>query len=818
MKLFRLVLIALCFLALSTWLPARSSADATTAGAAPVHVSLNGAWKLFYFPQGKYPISNPDQLREHGLTPIEATVPGETALDLSRHGILPADLFFGENISKLRAYELYEWWYQREFPIPTGIAGRQVELRFGGVDCLATYWLNGKALGESQDSLIEHRFDVTGKLNAAGPNVITIRLRSPIIEAAAKHYDPAYTVKALDTNQEANWIRRPAHSYGWDIMPRAVTAGLWRPVELVVHAPQEITDMYFTTIEADQTHAKLIVTYELKTELELIPQLRLKLVARCGSSTFTYIHKVQFPVGRMEIEVPNPRLWWPRGYGDADLYTVTTELLQDNVGPNSVRPPTAAVPTVVATRQDTIGIRKVDLVRTETTSWDKPGQFMFKVNGVPILVKGSNWVPADAFHSRDAARYEKLLALFVDLKCNFLRSWGGGVYEDHAFFDICDRNGIMVWQDFALADAVYPLTDDFLDLIRQEAVSVVSKLRNHPSLVLWAGDNEVDGAYLFHGLDPAHNRINREVLPEVVFRCDPYRAYLPSSPYISPEVAATGNHQLMPEEHLWGARDYFKSTYYTQHTAPFVSEIGYNGCPGLSSLKRFIDADHLWPWQKNPQWILHSSSTVGDPYQNVVLANEATEMFGPVPNDLGDFIQATQFTQAEAFKFFIEMTRLAKWRSTGIVWWNVVDGWPLLNASVVDYYFNKKLAYYYIRRVQEPVVVMVDEPKSWHCRVVVGDDSRQDAAGHYRVWDADSGATLLEGDYAVKANENLEVGQIPVFHSGKHLWLIEWTANGKRYVNHYLQGMPPFSLEQYRAWLPKIAALQGDFDAASIGK
>jgi beta-mannosidase len=769
-----------------------------------VHISLNGPWKLFYFPQGKHQISNPDQLKTHGLMPIEAVVPGEAALDLSRQGVLPADLFFGENIKKLKPFELYEWWYQREFPTPAGIVGRRLELRFQGVDCLATYWLNGKPLGESQDSMIEYRFDVTGKLNATAPNVLTVRLRSPIIEAAGKKYDPAYTVIALDTNQEANWIRRPAHSYGWDIMPRAVSAGLWRPVELVVHAPQEITDMYFTTIQVEGNRAKLIVTYELATELELIPRLRLRLQARCGDSTFTHVHKVEFPVGRMEFEVQNPKLWWPRGYGDASLYKVTTQLLQDDA--------------VVATRQDSIGIRKVDLIRTEITTMEKPGQFMFKVNGVPILVKGSNWVPADAFHSRDAGRYEKILALFVDLKCNFLRSWGGNVYEDDAFFNICDRNGIMVWQDFAMADAVYPITDDFLDLIRQEAVAVVSKLRNHPSLALWTGDNEVDGAYLFHGLDPAHNKINREVLPEVVFRCDPYRAYLPSSPYISPEVAATGDHRLMPEEHLWGPRDYFKSTYYTEHTAEFVSEAGYHGCPSLSSLKRFIDEQHLWPATNDPQWILHSVDWVGRPYRIQLMSNQVQELFGTVPADIENFILASQVSQAEAMKFLVEMTRLRKWQSTGLVWWNVMDGWPQISDAIVDYFFNKKLAYYYIRRVQEPICVMVDEPKNWHCRVVVGDDSRQDASGHFRVWDADSGETLLEGDYAVKANENLEVGQIPVFHSGKRLFLMEWTANGKKYANHYLQGMPPYSLSQYKGWLTKIAALEEGFDAASIGK
>jgi len=805
-KQARLFFSALFLFSVSLWASAQTAPGVI--GEKPAseaaHISLNGTWKLFYFPQGKHLITNPDQLKTQGLAPLEASVPGEVALDLSRQGVLPADLFFGENIKKLKPFELYEWWYQREFPTPAGIAGRRLELRFQGVDCLATYWLNGKPLGESQDSMIEYRFDVTGKLNATAPNVLTVRLRSPIIEAAGKKYDPAYTVIALDTNQEANWIRRPAHSYGWDIMPRAVSAGLWRPVELVVHAPQEITDMYFTTIEVEGNRAKLIVTYELATELELIPHLRLRLQARCGNSTFTHIHKVEFPVGRMEFEVQSPKLWWPRGYGDANLYKVTTQLLQDDA--------------VVATREDSIGIRKVDLIRTEITTMEKPGQFMFKVNGVPILVKGSNWVPADAFHSRDAGRYEKILALFVDLKCNFLRSWGGNVYEDDAFFNICDRNGIMVWQDFAMADAVYPITYDFLDLIRQEAVAVVSKLRNHPSLALWTGDNEVDGAYLFHGLDPAHNKINREVLPEVVFRCDPYRAYLPSSPYISPEVAATGDHRLMPEEHLWGPRDYFKSTYYTEHTAEFVSEAGYHGCPSLSSLKRFIDEQHLWPATNDPQWILHSVDWVGRPYRIQLMSNQVQELFGTVPADIENFILASQISQAEAMKFLVEMTRLRKWQSTGLVWWNVMDGWPQISDAIVDYFFNKKLAYYYIRRVQEPICVMVDEPKNWHCRVVVGDDSREDASGHYRVWDADSGETLLEGDYAVKANENLEVGQIPVFHSGKRLFLMEWTANGKKYANHYLQGMPPYSLSQYKGWLTKIAALEEGFDATSIGK
>lgn len=262
-----------------------------------------------------------------------------------------------------------------------------------------------------------------------------------------------------------------------------------------------------------------------------------------------------------------------------------------------------------------------------------------------------------------------------------------------------------------MACAIYPVTPEFQETIREEGLAAVRKLRNHPSLALWSGDSEVDAAYNDFGLDPAHNTLTREVLPQVLFQCDPYRPYIPSSPYFAPEIVATNNQRLMPESHLWGPRDYFKSRFYTEHTAHFLSEIGFNGCPGLSSLKKFIDEKHLWPIKDNSQWILHSTSPNGNPYQNNVLADEGREFFGPLPDNLEDFIVATQIAQAEAFKFVVEMTRLKKWRSTGALWWNVIDGWPNLNASLVDYYYNKKLGYHYVRRVQQPVCLMVDEPE-----------------------------------------------------------------------------------------------------------
>lgn len=770
----------------------------------PSRTSLDGKWKLFYFPQGKHHVKQPDQLNALRLAPIDAMVPGNVELDLSRHGVLPADLYFADNITKLKPFEVYEWWYQREFQTPKGAAGQRTELHFRGVDCVATYWLNGHEIGTSQNALINHRFDVTGKLNLKGPNVLTVRLKSPVIEAANRKYDPLYTVSVGRTNQESIWIRKPPHCYGWDIMPRAVSAGIWRPVVLIIHARHEISDLHFTTRSIRPGGATLEGSYDLKTDLAMLPELQLKVEGRCDDSTFAVTRKVEFCAGKFTVDVSNPRLWWPKGYGSPNLYHVTTQLLRNG--------------RILATREDLVGIRTVELLRTDTTRVEKPGQFLFKVNDTPILCKGSNWVPADAFHSRDAGRYEKILAMFIDLGCNILRCWGGNVYEDDAFFEICDRNGIMVWQDFAMACAIYPQTPEFHETIRREAVSVVRKLRNHPSIVLWSGDNEVDLAYFDARLDPAHNKITREVLPEAVFQCDLYRPYLPSSPYMSPEVVATRKLNLMPENHMWGPRDYFKEPYYLQHTAIFVSEFGYDGCPGISSIKRFVDKQHVWPCKDNAQWVLHSTSMTGDPYRINLMANQVKEFFGAAPENLKDFILASQFTQAEALKYFIEMTRLRKWRSTGLIWWNVMDGWPQFSDAIVDYYFNKKLAYYYIRRVQRPVCIMVDEPKDWHVRVVAGNDSREEVSGHYRMWDADSAKTLLDGNYSVKPNENLELGTLPIFHSERKLFLIEWTANGQRHVNHYLLGLPPFSLEQYKSWLLKIAALQNDFRPEEVGK
>lgn len=777
-------------------------------------ISLNGEWRLSYYDAAAHRVDHPDQLNDPAVQSIPAQVPGNVELDLLRAGRLPgipADapldaLLEGRNILLPQEYETYDWWYETSFDSPDTAADQPVELVFDGVDCLAEYWLNGELLGISENMFIEQRFEVANQLQPQGKNHLIVCLRSALLEAAEKEY-PATSI-SLSTNREQLWIRKAPHSYGWDIMPRVLSAGLWRGVSLAVHETHDIREVYCYTRALDAHSAWVGIDYTLETDAWR-QGLTLRARGVCGNSTFEATHVVRFPSGRFEFAVEHPKLWWPLGYGDPNCYDLTLELLS----------PTGKV---IAARQETVGIRLVELLRTETTSAHEPGEFLFKINHTPILCKGSNHVPANAFHSRDAERYDTIIDLFAAAGCNIIRCWGGNVYEDHAFFERCDRAGIMVWQDFAMACAFHPQEAEFLEQMRAEATAVVRKLRNHPALILWCGDNEVDQSLFGHQMDPAHNQITRDVLPAVTFANDPYRPYLPSSPYYAPEVVAARDESRMPEQHCWGPRDYYKSDFYKQHTAHFVSEIGFHGCPNRAAIEQFLSPDAVWPWQDNEEWIIHCTDAIGKDgpyaYRVALMARQIAEMFGSIPDHLDDFILASQISQAEAKKYFIEMTRLKKWRRTGLIWWNMIDGWPQFSDAVVDYYGGKKLAFHYIRRAQQPVCLMIDEPENWHVRLAAGNDSRADARGTYRVWDADSGETLAFGDYAVPANQNIDLARIPVSRGAQRLFLIEWTVGAERFGSHYLLGSPAFSLDQYRQWLNAIAELPLGFDPGLVGK
>ena len=387
-----------------------------------------------------------------------------------------------------------------------------------------------------------------------------------------------------------------------------------------------------------------------------------------------------------------------------------------------------------------------------------------------------------------------------------IRCWGGNVYENDIFYDLCDRKGILVWQDFAMACAIYPQDTAFQDRLGSEVRQVVRRLRQHACIVLWAGDNECDQKYLrARRRDPNTNVLTRLVIPAVLRDEDGSRPYLPSSPYVD-EVAFPTGERYLPENHLWRS-DYYKDPFYTTAPCHFVSEIGYLGCPEAESLRKFLSPDNVWPFEGNDEWRAHSTSAIPDvhlaDYRVGLMARNASSLFGGLPDTLDEFVFASQSAQAEALKFFVEMFRLAKWRRTGILWWNLIDGWPQMSDAIVDYYFTRKRAYEAVKRSQALVCVLAHEPAGGRQEFAVANDTRVDQRVEFVVRDVDTDAVLLEGVAIALADAVTAIGHVSAESGQQRCLAISWDSALGPGRNHYLGGSPPFALARYQSWMAK---------------
>lgn len=759
-------------------------------------LDLNGAWKMACLPHNAFcSMKGEDHLRsiaeieEAFPQVIDAQVPGNLELDLVREGVEKKDPFFGENIYSFHRYESYHAVYYRRFSAPEVRADADWFLVFEGLDTYAAVYLNGKPVLEADNMLIPHEADVTALLQKE--NELVVHLRPTCIEARQYPYTPLDG--GLPYNTESMYVRKAPHMYGWDIMPRAVSLGIWRGVRLERREKTRLEEVYMdcTAVSGEGGTASMRLFYRLKTELDYLENMEIRFSGICGESRFCETRMVTFIAGVVYFGIGGARLWWPKNYGDPALYDVKVELLQNGI--------------LLHEKNFSLGIRVVEIDRTlrdPRGPGDVEEGFCILVNHRPIFVMGTNWVPLDAYHSRDARRLPEALRLLEESGCNLARCWGGNVYEDHAFFDACDRMGILVWQDFAMACAFYPNDPDFLNRIRQETESIVKRLRQHPSLAIWSGDNECDFftniCQGYGNLDPNRNVITREVIPAVLLKQDPGRSYLPSSPYMS--------HFPMPyyaEDHLWGPRNYFKSAYYDQSPCSFASEIGYHGCPSPDSIEKFISKDRLWPHEDNPEWLCHATAPYADPYGNFnyrigLMADQVQEMFGEKPGSLERFSLLSQFVQAEAMKHFIERFRVEKWRKTGLIWWNLLDGWPQFSDAVVDYYFRKKIAFSYIRSAQQPVCLIMTEPEGWDRKAFICNDTAEAVTCTYTITDLTDGSIAASGTAAVGAGDKTCVLYARCCSTYRTMYLLEWTtADGVSFRNHYLAGYPVFDADWY---------------------
>ena len=767
---------------------------------------LDGEWTLDYFPQPgdgavrSLPLKVP-------YTTVKATVPGNCELDLVNAGILPP-MEMGLNVLKLRPYEGYQWLYTKSFEKPEVADGQRVMLRFGGIDTLADIFINGKKIAETANMLIPYSFNVT-KAIRDGENTVQVLIRSAFYETQEKSVGPLCYHMGFADNVP---FRKAAHMGGWDIFPRVYVAGLWRGVSLDVEDAVRVGNVAWTTgnyegRDGDRSRCQVRVQFRAQGPIDrFFDGTRILVAVSRGGKA---VAEGEWPLHSVHNSLTMPardvELWWPKGAGAQPLYDAEIKL----VAPGG---------ETLARDVRRIGFRTVELVRDDVYGPDRPGQFLFKVNGEPIYVRGSNWVPLDAFHGRDMQHLIPTLELFDDLNCNMVRVWGGGVYEPDEFFDFCDERGIMVWQDFMTGCSLFPQDDAYARATDEEVRCVARQFRNHASLVLWSGNNENDssvrwGKFREVSTDPNRDRNSRRTIPDALFECDLSRPYLPSSPYVSPDVAA--GKAESSEMHLWGARSYYKVPFYTNSPCWFASEMGYHGMPNKASIERMMTRGAVYPWKGSParfetdiskldwndEWRLKASNPFLDPKsglwrRNDLMTRQVKIMFGGVDTDLDTFIEQSQTVQAEAMKTFCEMFRSRKFtRFNGLIWWNVRDGWPQLSDAVVDWYDGKKPAYYALKAVQHDQLAMLgDDHVAWAVN-----DRRYPVKGHATYRDKASGKVLLDRDYDVAANSKARLGTIPF--SGQGLIEIEYSADGEKHRNHFLYGEPPFKWAEVKEWM-----------------
>lgn len=708
---------------------------------------------------------------------------------LFENGVI-SDPCYSDNVYSLRKYESYHQWYFTTFDSAFDTA----DLIFDGIDTVADVIVNGKLIGHCENMFISHTFTVPALKPCDNELIVHIY---PACIKARETYIPAMSY-AMAYEYPSLAIRKSASSFGWDILPRFVCGGITREITLVEHKEEKFNEVYLYAANCNAETARLNLYYNFTALNDDIRDYKIVAEGKCGDSEFRIEKTPWFTQETTYVNLPEPKLWYPRGYGEQNLYAVSVKLFKND--------------EPIDERCFDFGVRTVELQRT---SLARNGKFEFHVNGQKVFLLGTNWVPTDTLRKNERERTLKALEAAQELGCNCIRVWGGGVYERDEFYEYCDKNGILVWQDFMMGCAVYPESESFEKNIREEVAFIVKRLRGHACLLLWAGDNEGDICHKWNGIknrSPLDYSVTRTTVAKELRQHDVLRPYLPSSPYVD-EVASQNEEYEISENHLWGPRDYFKGDFYKNAPSKFASETGYCGYPSPKSLKCFMKAPEKF-FESNgrftSEYLAHGTSP-GDveaadapfEYRVMISIKQIEVLFGKMPEDFRDVVKASQISQAEAFKYFIERFRINRNETGGIIWWNILDGWPQVTAeAVLDYYMTKKLVYWYIRRSQMPVCFIGDEDDGKLKIYFVNDDACENTVA-FTVTELYEGKRILSETATVGAFRVVQASEIALEKNEKKFYLFEWKYKGKKYSNHFHTGLIDISLAKYLQTLKK---------------
>jgi len=621
-----------------------------------------------------------------------AVVPGCVHLDLLRNKLIP-DPFYRDNEAKLQWIENADWEYRTTMQAtPAVLAQKNVDLVFEGLDAYAKVYLNDKLVLTGDNMFREWRVSVKADLKP-GMNTLRVVFPSPI--KAASEIAATDPWRARTHTEEKTYLRKAAYEYGWDWGPRFVTSGIWLPARLEAWDVARIPNVHIRQLDVSSAVAHLLAEVEVTAADSGSATISLDYGVTGKRSEASRTVQLQPGVNHVSlpVDIANPQLWYPAGYGAQPIYKFQVQL---KMGRQLLDDSTAKT-----------GLRSI-VLRREPDQWGR--SFEFVVNGIPVFGKGADVIPFDSFPTRvTTQQYRSVLQSAVDANMNMIRHWGGGYYETDEFYDLCDELGIMIWQDFMFGNDWQPGTYDWKLNVAGEADQQLKRLRNHPSIILWCGNNETEVALAWHDRDKLPSDVRFQmwqdyvstfsgILAAAVSRLAPETPYWPSSPSADyEELSDKYQSGDMHDWSVWHGRVPF--TDYEKHNPRFMTEYGFQSFPEMRTVETFtIPEDRINIF--TPVMLAHQKNAAG----NAIIRDYMLRDY-PQPKDFASFLYASQVLQAEGIKVGAEHLRRNRPRTMGSIYWQLNDCWPVASWSSLDYYGRWKALHYYARRFYAPVLV-----------------------------------------------------------------------------------------------------------------
>lgn len=661
-----------------------------------ISIDLNGTWKMK---------STGEKIWTDGM------VPGSVFNDLLNAGKID-DPFYRDNEGKALYIASRDYEYMRSFTVSKILLDSDsVVLHCEGLDTIATININGVLVGETDNMHRQYEFDIKGLLHD-GENIIHILLKSPLkyIEQKQKEY-PLWG--SQDAIQGYPYIRKAHCMFGWDWGPKIPDSGIWRNISIRGYNTARIEDVYIT-----QLHEKNAVSLDIRVRHKKYSSESIDIAVKVtspGNEIFIKKTPGENIENHINIKINNPELWWPNGYGLQSLYRVDVRLEKGSLQ--------------VDERAFNIGLRTIRVIR-EPDSWGE--SFKFEVNGVSIFAMGADYIPEDSLLPRRSyKRTEKLIKDCVKANFNFLRVWGGGIYPDDYFYDLCDRYGIIIWQDFMFACSVYRLDEEFKNNIIKEAEDNIGRIWHHACLGLWCGNNEIETGWASWDF-PKTSRLRTDyikifeiILPEIVRKMDPNTAYWPSSPS-SGGGFEDPNSENSGDVHYWDVWHGLKPfTDYRNYYFRFVSEFGFQSFPCIKTVKSFT-----LPEDRNVfSYVMEKHQKNGSANGRILFYLAQNFKY---PKDFDSLLFVSQILQAEAIKYGVEHWRRNRGRCMGTIYWQLNDCWPVASWSSIDYFGRWKALHYFAKKFYSPVLLSVCEGDT-DAKLYITNDTTKSASGKI-VW------------------------------------------------------------------------------------